>query len=87
MAPPIDAPTTWAVSTPAWSSTAMASAAICSSEYVPCGLSLRPAPRLSRAIVRWVHASASRCRSQPCLSAPRPWISSTGGPLRRPVTW
>ena len=48
----------------------------------PCGLSLRPAPRLSRAIVRCVHASARRCRSQPCLSAPRPWISSTGGPPR-----
>jgi hypothetical protein len=32
IAPPIDAPTTWAVSSPAWSSTAIASSAICSSE-------------------------------------------------------
>ncbi len=52
----------------------------------PCGLSLRPAPRLSRAIVAVAHGAARRCRSQPCLSAPRPWISSTGGAAGRPVT-
>src|SRR5215218_4127870 len=63
----------------------MASTAICSSVYVPWGLSLRPAPRLSRAIVWWVPARAHRCRVHACLSAPRPWISRTGGPLRRPV--
>ena len=27
-----------------------------------------------------------RCRSQPCLSMPRPWIISTGGAEARPVT-
>ncbi len=86
IAPPIDAPTTCAASTPTASRTAMASSAICSRLYAPCGLSLRPAPRLSRAIVRCVHASAMRCRSQACLSAPRPWINSTGGPPGRPVT-
>ena len=32
IAPPIDAPITWAVSTPAWSSTAIASSAIWASE-------------------------------------------------------
>ena len=42
MAPPMDAPTTCTVSNPASSSTAIASSAIWSSEYAPCGLSLRP---------------------------------------------
>ena len=49
MTPPIDAPMTWARSTPSASRTAIASRAIWSSEYGPGGLSERPMPRLSRA--------------------------------------
>jgi hypothetical protein len=85
IAPPIDAPTTWAVSAPASSSTAIASSAICSS-VLAAGLSLRPAPRLSSAIA-WYHGMvAQRWRSQPCLSAPRPWMNRIGGAPGRPVT-
>ena len=86
IAPPIDAPTTWASATPRSSSTATASVAMRSSVYGSVGLSLRPAPRLSRAMTRYRHEKTRRCRSQPCLSMPRPWIISTGGPESRPVT-
>jgi len=82
--PPIDAPTTWARSIPQASSTSIASSAIRSSEYGPSGLSLRPAPRLSKAMTRKNGAKAMRCRSQPCLSVPSPWMNSTAGRLANP---
>ena len=68
IAPPIDAPTTCAASTPASSSTAIASSAICSRLYRPNGLSLRPAPRLSKAIdaVAPRQARTAACPSRAC---------------------
>ena len=82
--PPIDAPTTWASSTPQASRTSIASSAIRSNVYGPSGLSLRPAPRLSKAMTRKNGARAMRCRSQPCLSVPNPWMNSTAGRLTKP---
>src|SRR5580658_4844472 len=50
--PPIETPNTWALSTPAASRTTAASDAINAMGYGPCGTSLCPMPRLSRARVR-----------------------------------
>ena len=48
--PPMDMPNTWAGPIPRWSIRPTASPAICDIVYGECGLSVRPEPRLSKAI-------------------------------------
>ena len=68
MNPPRLTPSTCALSIPAASSTAIASAAIIGTEYGPSGTSLSPTPRLSKTSTRKSSASSPGSGPKPCRS-------------------
>ena len=83
MLPPIEMPTMCARSIRSASIRPTASSAIISIEYGMSGLSLRPAPRLSKAITRLPSTSRAMMPPDVLTSLPRPPIRSTGRPSPR----
>ena len=86
--PPIEKPTTWALRTPAASSTAAMSAAIAETRCTTKkGTRVRPAPRLSSRITRCVRASWGAMRNHIAELQPSPITSTTGSPWPSEFQW
>ena len=78
--PPIEIPRIVAFDRPTVSMSASVSLAIIGIVYGESGLSVRPAPRLSKASTRWVCAHQSVSQAHCERSLPRPPINTSGSP-------
>ena len=78
--PPIEMPNTCARSMPNPSRTPAVSSANMAIEYGSSGLSLRPTPRLSNAMVRKDSAKPGRFQCQPTVLTVNPMMSKSGSP-------